>query len=157
MSATMMNHSRRQMLTPSGPSSINKKKEINGVDDSKPSAITTKNLAKPSIHRAPVPAPAKLPQPTSNNHLFAGYLAQEFLTKGTLFGEPWDPARAEAVPLSAAYDRGEKRKAETCGRADKDFEKQQRYLEVADLVKGDGTHLPGIVNPTQLARFLQLS
>ncbi|XP_071938286.1 uncharacterized protein [Coffea arabica] len=190
MSATTMNHSRRQILTP-GPSN-NKRKERDGLDGFKPSAITTKSLAKPSIHRAPTPlsnksssasaVPPKQQQPACNNQLLAGYLAHEFLTKGTLFGEPWDPARAEAVPVSSsaptrgsggpgkAYNTGsssgtnnkEKRKAEPApGPSEKDekrVEKQQRYLEVADLLKGDGAHahLPGIVNPTQLARFLQL-
>lgn len=191
----MMNHSRRQILTP-GPSQ-NKRKERDGLDGFKPSAITTKSLAKPSIHRAPAPLTNKSPsaaaaaaaavspkqQPACNNQLLAGYLANEFLTKGTLFGEPWDPARAEAVSVSSsapnrggggpgkAYDtstsginKKEKRKAEPApGPSEKDekrVEKQQRYLEVADLLKGDGAgaqaHLPGIVNPTQLARFLHL-
>ncbi|KAL3531206.1 hypothetical protein ACH5RR_010528 [Cinchona calisaya] len=168
MSATMMNHSRRQILTP-GPS-INKRKERDGLDGFKPSAITTKNLAKPSIHRAPTTTPGNnksTAQPACSNQLLAGYLAHEYLTKGTLFGEAFDPARAEAVPVcSSSSDRGkpaannahEKREAEPSVK-DKDegrVEKQQRYLEVADLLKGDGAHLPGIVNPTQLARFLQL-
>lgn len=170
MSATMMNHSRRQILT-SGPSN-NKRKEREGLEGFKPSAITTKSLAKPSIHRAPAAAQAKSPQPAYNNQLLAGYLAHELLTKGTLFGEPYDPARAEAVPLSqpptpgsgssssSSSARGkpisEKRKAEPSGKDDKQTEKHQRYLELAELLKEDGAHLPGIVNPTQLARFIQL-
>ncbi|KAL3517721.1 hypothetical protein ACH5RR_020310 [Cinchona calisaya] len=180
MSATMMNHSRRQLLTPSS----NKRKERDGLlDGFKPSPITTKNLAKPSIHRAapatPVnnstnkssplslslqqPQPQPLP-PACNNQLLAGYLAHEFLTKGTLFGEAWDPARADAVPVSSSSSsasNNKKRKAEAPAnfgkeKDEKRVEKQQRYLEVAELLKGDGAHLPGIVNPTQLARFLQL-
>lgn len=173
----MMNHSRRQILTPGPSSSSNKRKERDGLFDGfKPSPLTTKNLAKPSIHRAPpAPAPVKSPKPpapapaAANNKLLAGYLAHEFLTKGTLFGEPWDPARAEAVPVSAtssSSSRGkpahpEKRKAEPSAKAEEEeerkrSEKQQRYLEVADLLRADGVHIPGIVNPTQLARFLQL-
>ncbi|KAI5680066.1 hypothetical protein M9H77_01293 [Catharanthus roseus] len=167
MSATTMNHSRRQILTP-GPSN-NKRKERDGLDGFKSSAaVTTKSLAKPSIHRAP-PAQqqVKAPQPTYNNQLLAGYLAHEYLSKGTLFGEPFDPARAEAIPLSSS--RGgvgkpipEKRKAEPTttttriGKAEKQAEKHQKYLEVAELLKADGAHLPGIVNPTQLARFLHI-
>lgn len=162
MSATMMNHSRRQILT-SGPSN-NKRKERDGLEGFKPSAITTKSLAKPSIHRAPAAVQAKSPQPAYNNQLLAGYLAHEFLTKGTLFGEPYDPARAEAVPLSQSPATGsakgkpisEKRKAEPNSKDDKQTEKHQRYLELAELLKEDGAHLPGIVNPTQLARFIQL-
>ncbi|CAI9107586.1 OLC1v1006973C1 [Oldenlandia corymbosa var. corymbosa] len=188
MSATMMNHSRRQSLPSTGNnnSSSNKRKERDGyIDGFKPSALTTKNLARPSIHHR-APAPAKSPKPASpaaaaasssgaSNKLLAGYLAHEFLTKGTLFGETWDPARAEAgVPLSSssassstsgrgrpAHPMAEKRKAEPSGKAEEEderkrIEKQRRYVEVADLLRTDGVHIPGIVNPTQLARFLQL-
>jgi len=35
-------------------------------------------------------------------------------------------------------------------------EERERYVEVTGLLKGGGTHLQGVVNPTQLARFLHL-
>lgn len=78
--------------------------------------------------------------PPAGNRLLAGYLAHEFLTRGTLFGQQWDPAdcknpdlvrAGEPVPLKA-------------------------YAEVACLLKAEGAHIPGVVNPTQLAQWLQM-
>ncbi|KAL5711942.1 hypothetical protein ACHQM5_014163 [Ranunculus cassubicifolius] len=81
----------------------------------------------------------------SDNRVLAGYMANEFLTKGTLFGQKYDPARAEAAPVG-----GEKKAA--AGKP----KKNPSYAEVANLLKSDGTHIPGIVNPTQLAQWLQM-
>lgn len=151
--ATMSNQDRRFLNHARvGPSSVNKRKERDGFNDPKPKP------ARLVIPRTGSPAPS--PDPASSNQLLAGYLAHEFLTKGTLFGQPWDPARAEAVPVSAELRRpkpsGQKFQAEMGSRAEPQVEKNQRYVEVADLLKNDGAHLPGIVNPTQLARSLQL-
>ncbi|PKU62643.1 uncharacterized protein LOC110112863 [Dendrobium catenatum] len=71
----------------------------------------------------------------AGNRLLAGYLAHEFLTSGTLFGQMWDPARS-VQPV---------RKPEPV----------MAYADVAVLLKGNGAHIPGVVNPTQLARWLQ--
>lgn len=95
-------------------------------------------------------------EPVSSNRLLAGYLAHEFLTEGTLFGQKWDPARAEAVPLSAAAP-AVPRKTKSVDRAAAEPTKQHgSYADVASLMKTDGVHVPGIVNPTQLARWIQM-
>ncbi|XP_058208060.1 uncharacterized protein LOC131321059 [Rhododendron vialii] len=149
--ATMSNQDRRFLNHALVGPSV-KRKERDGFDDPKP------KQARLGIPGPGSPAPA--PEPASRNQLLAGYLAHEFLTKGTLFGQPWDPARAEAVPVSADSRRlklsGQKFKAEMSSRAEPQVERNQRYVEVADLLKTDGAHFPGIVNPTQLARSLQL-
>ncbi|CAO2832213.1 unnamed protein product [Amaranthus hypochondriacus] len=88
--------------------------------------------------------------PNSSNRLLAGYMAHEFLTKGTLFGQKFDPARAEALPVSAAEP---KRKAAV---EPGSIKPNRSYADVAQLLKADGTHIPGIVNPTQLARWIQM-
>ncbi|XP_059660313.1 uncharacterized protein LOC132306773 [Cornus florida] len=119
----------------------------------------TTKLAKPTFSRADSPTAPEAVNRVSSNQLLAGYLAHEFLTKGTLFGQQWDPARAEAVPVSAELRRLksiQKAKAEPSSKAEVQMEKYERYVEVADLFKTDGAHLPGVVNPTQLARLLQL-
>ncbi|CAI0386175.1 unnamed protein product [Linum tenue] len=91
----------------------------------------------------------------SNNQLLAGYLAHEFLSKGTLFGEPM---RADNCP-SPIYVKAKKIKPsmemerETKAMIGK---RSERYLEVSKLLKMEGAHLPGIINPTQLAQFLQM-
>ncbi|XP_057425148.1 uncharacterized protein LOC130718558 [Lotus japonicus] len=84
-----------------------------------------------------------------SNQLLAGYLAHEYLTKGTLLGQPWVPAKTDGP--TKAEDGEEGRKA-----AAAEEEERERYAEVAGLLRGGGTHLPGVVNPTQLARFLHL-
>ncbi|CAK9149985.1 unnamed protein product [Ilex paraguariensis] len=147
-----MNHARR-FLT---PGLSNERKDRDGLNALKPS--TTSKLAKPSVHRAAAPFTPKSSKPVTSNQLLAGYLAHEFLTKGTLFGEPWDLERAEVVDLSSASREkcNQKGKAEPTLKPNEQVEKYRRYAEVADLLKTDGAHMPGIVNPTQLAHFLTM-
>uniref|UniRef100_A0A2P2N856 Uncharacterized protein n=1 Tax=Rhizophora mucronata TaxID=61149 RepID=A0A2P2N856_RHIMU len=78
-------------------------------------------------------------------------MAYEFLTKGTLFGQKFDPDRAETVPLSAggASSRG-KQEAETGSKKE-----HRSYAEVASILKTQGAHIPGIFNPSQLASWIQ--
>lgn len=84
-------------------------------------------------------------------------MAYEFLTKGTLFGQKWDPARAEAVALSSSSGaEGKRAKPSQSGEAAEPSGQHQRYGELATLLKGEGAHIPGIVNPTQLARWIQM-
>ena len=64
------------------------------------------------------------------NYLLAGYMAHEFLTRGTLFGQKFVPAEDEAG--SSAKSQAE---------------------EVASIVSG--THIPGVVNPSQLSKWME--
>ncbi|XP_057484524.1 uncharacterized protein LOC130770902 [Actinidia eriantha] len=150
----MSNDHHRRFITPLGPS--RKRKDRDGFEVPKPPT----KLARPNIPR---PDPVSQAQESaSSNQLLAGYLAHEFLTKGTLFGQPWDPARADSVPLAAESRRlkfpgsSQKARAEPSPEAEPQTEKYQRYVEVSNMLKTDGSHLPGIVNPAQLARFLEL-
>ncbi|XP_039013764.1 uncharacterized protein LOC120143528 isoform X2 [Hibiscus syriacus] len=93
------------------------------------------------------------------NRLLAGYLAHEFLTRETLFGQPFDPARPQQT--DSGRGTGEDAKAGKRSRAEDvepkpREENHRRYVEVASLLKTDGAHIPGIVNPSQLARLLQM-
>ncbi|KDP26496.1 hypothetical protein JCGZ_17654 [Jatropha curcas] len=136
----------------------NKRKEREGFDSLKPSpppppAPPTK-LPKPTINRLDS---GILPEPAPSNQLLAGYLAHEYLTKGTLFGQPWAPSRAEAVPVSAGFVESKKIKAsQKAKEAEPNSNKEtyERYVDVSCLLKAGGAHLPGVVNPSQLARFL---
>ncbi|XP_076914886.1 uncharacterized protein LOC143574045 [Bidens hawaiensis] len=127
----------------------------------------TPKLAKPIIPRATAPVKAPKPaRPPSDNKLMAGYLAHEFLTKGTLFGQPWDPARADAAPVSAAAHLADFRKPmkQIVSQKEKpaepklgDKRKFDSYAQRSGILMGkNGVHIPGIVNPTQLTRFLNL-
>ncbi|XP_057963806.1 uncharacterized protein LOC131154966 [Malania oleifera] len=124
----------------------NKRKEREAIGGFKPSPA--KSLRPPAAQ----PCSPKPVQPSSANQLLAGYLAHEYLTKGTLFGQRWDPVGPEATRVA------ELRKAEPSRskEAEPGVEQHDRYVEVASLLKSDGAHLPGIVNPTQLARFLHV-
>lgn len=83
-------------------------------------------------------------------------MAYEFLTKGTLFGQKLDPARAEAVPLPSSAAEGKRMKPSQIEEAAEPSKQHQSYGELATLLKTDGAHIPGIVNPTQLARWIQM-
>ncbi|KAL3828267.1 hypothetical protein ACJIZ3_017069 [Penstemon smallii] len=90
-------------------------------------------------------------KPLSSNRLLAGYMAYEFLTNGTLLGQKYDPARAATLPAESKRNRSQSsNEAEPSGKS-----KPQSYAEVANLLKSDGAHIPGVVNPTQLARWIQ--
>lgn len=150
----MSYHSRR-LLT---PGASRKRKEMEAHHPS--------TLVKPLVSLTSVPrsvsgattssSKGAEPQPVLSNRLLAGYMAYEFLTKGTLFGQKFDPGRAEAMPVvSAEPKRGR------LGQPGKEGEpsgkpKPQSYAEVANLMKSDGVHIPGVVNPTQLARWIQM-
>uniref|UniRef100_A0A2P2K665 Uncharacterized protein MANES_13G037700 n=1 Tax=Rhizophora mucronata TaxID=61149 RepID=A0A2P2K665_RHIMU len=149
----------------------NKRKERDGFDLLKPSTpqpqvqphpppVLQPPAAKSLKPTPPLVGSEKLPETASNNRLLAGYLAHEYLTRGTLFAQPWDPARADAVPVSdAEYSKtvqpSQKAEADCSGKAEPNNENYQRYVEVSGLLKTDGAHIPGIVNPTQLRFFLQ--
>ncbi|XP_031276960.1 uncharacterized protein LOC116135398 isoform X2 [Pistacia vera] len=133
----------RRVLTPT------KRKER---DDYKPP--TTKSLkptpAQPESYKAPDPV-------SSSNQLLAGYLAHEYLTKGTLFGKPFDAAGDQA---GSGHGSGQVSAVEPMkvklGKKDEAEPQLKTYVEVASLLKTGGAHIPGIVNPTQLARFLHM-
>ncbi|KAK9050731.1 hypothetical protein SSX86_030296 [Deinandra increscens subsp. villosa] len=158
-------HAPRQLTTPMASNKTKTRDET--FDFLKPST----KLAKPLIPRAAAPIKAPRPPPMmmrapADNKLLAGYLAHEFLTKGTLFGQPWDPARADSVPVSAAAHSADVRKndKQLVSQRGKpaepkpgDKRKFESYAQFSGLVMGkNGVHIPGIVNPTQLTRFLNL-
>ncbi|XP_038906548.1 uncharacterized protein LOC120092519 [Benincasa hispida] len=140
---TMRLPPRRLMTSPRPIPRPIKRKEREGLDDDEAHQLSL---------TAKVPKPPPPPPPSHSNHLLAGYLAHEFLTKGTLFGQAWDkpdPAMASASASSPA-EPSEKHQDELHPK------NYQSYVEVANLLKHSGPHFQGIVNPTQLARLLNL-
>ncbi|XP_021630726.1 uncharacterized protein LOC110628390 [Manihot esculenta] len=143
-------------LPPRRVSTSSKRKEREGFDSLKPfppppPPTTPTKLAKPSIAQVGAGKPS---DPVPSNKLLAGYLAHEYLTKGTLLGQPWDPARAEEVAVES-----KKIKPSQIGKeeeAEPNKENYKRYVEVSSLLKAEGAHISGVVNPSQLARFLQM-
>ncbi|KAK4281318.1 hypothetical protein QN277_012831 [Acacia crassicarpa] len=163
----------RRVLTPSAAPNNNKRKERDEVFErprprikpspspNTPTAITPTKFLKPDKPSAGLESPrsssGKGLEPTSSNQLLAGFLAHEFLTAGTLFGEPWDPSRAAEGP-TPTFTEADRRKGKSSQSQMGEAEpgKQGRYAELAELLRGNGTHIAGIVNPTQLSRFLHL-
>ncbi|XP_010264996.1 PREDICTED: uncharacterized protein LOC104602843 [Nelumbo nucifera] len=146
-------HHPRRVLTP-GVS--RKRKEREGFDAHALKVSTTTTTASKE-------------EPASANKLLAGYLAQEFLRKGTLLGQKWDPARAEATPIESRkpnpgilnHHHHQQKAAEAAElkpptRNAAASVKHPSYDDVARLLKADGTHIAGIVNPKQLAEWLQM-
>ncbi|KAG7583081.1 hypothetical protein ISN44_As08g026240 [Arabidopsis suecica] len=89
------------------------------------------------------------PRATTPNWLLAGYMAHEYLTCGTMLGRKLYPGWAEVGPLVSpppgpSPQHREAKKA------------RQSYSEVATVFKIDGNHVPGVVNPTQLAKWIQM-
>ncbi|CAN6245153.1 unnamed protein product [Urochloa humidicola] len=80
------------------------------------------------------------------NKLLAGYLAHEFLRCGTLLGERRlePPARKEKEP------------AATPAPVVPAPEPSRRYAEVSRLLMAGGARIPGVVNPSQLGRWLRI-
>ncbi|KAG7026157.1 hypothetical protein SDJN02_12656, partial [Cucurbita argyrosperma subsp. argyrosperma] len=91
-----------------------------------------------------------------SNRLLAGYLAHEFLSKGTLFGEKYEPARSEAVGMTCSRPAEYKKTKPEAAAAPSVEKENQSYAEVASILKMEGAHLPGIVNPAQLARWIKI-
>lgn len=135
------------------------------------STAPIKPSSKPSVS-SPAQAPA------NNNILLAGYLAHEYLHKGTLFGQLYTPAppaspaassagsKTTIQPSSGSLNRERGKAVELKPKLkpkpsekkrihEPQLVKNQRYADVSQLLK-DGVHIPGIVNPSQLARFLHL-
>ncbi|XP_010457423.1 PREDICTED: uncharacterized protein LOC104738910 [Camelina sativa] len=141
-------------LPPRRVLTADKRKERDGAISSvtdKPPEISVKKLPPPPVNpisRKPTTAGA---EPVGSSQLMlAGYLSHEFLTNGTLFGEQWNPARAQSV------DQRKVKPSRSIETAEESEPKRKRYMEVTNLLRSDGAHLPGIVNPAQLARFLKL-
>lgn len=114
----------------------------------------------------------KLEKPIPSNRLLAGYLAHEFLTKGTLLGQKFDQGDQNRIETESdsVVDLIKQRQSQLYSRADSRAEasdeesgragvrkEHETYSEVARIVKTDGTHIKGIVNPTQLSRWIHKS
>ncbi|KAG2713671.1 hypothetical protein I3843_04G178200 [Carya illinoinensis] len=108
MSTKTMRLPPRRVLTPKVIDKKRKEREGLGLGALEPSS-------KPSRSK---PAGC-VDDPIPSNRLLAGYLAHEFLTRGTLLGLPWDPAKKEAVPVSGRGKQRDDGEAEPSGGAER--------------------------------------
>ncbi|CAA7390551.1 unnamed protein product [Spirodela intermedia] len=142
----------RQWVAAAAVAESRKRKERDVAAEFRRVHLTTRHEPPPPAQKSPAAAGG------GGNRLLAGYLAHEFLTLGTLFGQRWDPPAAvkpPAPPLRAVGKSGAPPPPPSAGEA-KQGKPPSGYAEVACLLKAEGAHIPGIVNPTQLARWLQM-
>ncbi|KAK1437329.1 hypothetical protein QVD17_03120 [Tagetes erecta] len=164
---TTTNLSGRQ-LPPLVPHKRKQRDEV--FDLLKPSKKQAKPMPKPVPYRAVAPTKPFKASSAHANMLLAGFMAHEFLTKGTLFGKLYDPTKADVPPASSAASSADFRTIKKPSRLEpesnprgnkirrlepKPPHKNHKYVEVSELLK-NGAHIRGIVNPSQLARLLHV-
>ncbi|KAL5215630.1 hypothetical protein ABZP36_007031 [Zizania latifolia] len=88
--------------------------------------------------------------PAPGNKLLAGQLAHEFLARGTLRGRPVEPSRSSSPALASPGA------VEPEPEPEREPDPKRRYAEVSWLLMASGARVPGVVNPTQLGRWLQI-
>ncbi|XP_047951700.1 uncharacterized protein LOC125197047 [Salvia hispanica] len=139
----MSSYPARRILT---PGASRKRKETEA-------ALVPLTSVSRAVSGATTSSKGSEPQPVASNRLLAGYMAYEFLTKGTLFGQKFDPGRAEAMPVNVAEPKRNRhgKEAEPMVKP-----KPESYAEVANIIRSDAVHIQGVVNPTQLARWIQM-
>jgi hypothetical protein len=76
------------------------------------------------------------------NWRLACFMCNEYLTRGTLLGRPWPPQDSNP---NWHENNDESRR-----------EKERLYHTLTDFLQAGDAHLPGIVNPSQLAAWLGL-
>ncbi|CAL5057089.1 unnamed protein product [Urochloa decumbens] len=110
-----------------------------GFRPDRAAALRLGALAKPPLpHQGAAAGPHAI---GGGNKLLAGYLAHEFLRCGTLLGERRLEPQARKEKELAAVPAPEP---------------SRRYAEVSRLLMAGGARIPGVVNPSQLGRWLRI-
>ncbi|KAI3676840.1 hypothetical protein L1987_86454 [Smallanthus sonchifolius] len=141
-----MNEQRQYGILPPGASRLKRKDREPLLPTKRPPPRTT----VPASATTKTSTGSKSIEITSSNKLLAGYMACEFLTKGTLLGHKFDGARSEAAARGKFRPVAEARTA---------VNGDERYKEITSLLmmKSDGGGcIPGIVNPTELCRWIEM-
>lgn len=145
-----MSYHARTILTPGASRKRKERESFYASAAAAPNTAAAKPTSRPAPAQAQAaakegPAAAEPPPAMSDNRLLAGYMAHEFLTMGTLLG-----SRPEAA-AAAARDEEPPPPVEEVGK-----KPSGSYGEVASILKADGVHVPGILNPSHLARWIQM-
>ncbi|XP_057440509.1 uncharacterized protein LOC130732489 [Lotus japonicus] len=119
-------------------------------------------MLPPRKHNRPENNKSEDVKPIYSNQLLAGYLAHEFLTRGTLLGKKFEPDSTQANSDLLSSDQPTRSQVNSeVATSTSTVDPPQRttieiYNELAVLMKGDGIHIKGIVNPTQLYEWIQM-
>lgn len=114
------------------------------------------NSRKGKLAEVDKSAAPKAAEPPPSNGLLAGYLAHEFLTKGTLLGRrvELDSARPDLSGSTSVEQKRIRLNSPTGEVKPSAVKEHGSYEEVANLLKIKGTCIKGIVNPTQLSNWI---
>jgi hypothetical protein len=117
---------------------------------------TNDNLYKTSARSPNLPPQLSVNETKVVNWRLACCMCNEYLTLGTLLGRPWPTQdskpnwhenNGKSQPKSGSLDQdGDESRRE----------KERLYHTLADFLQAGDVHLPGIVNPSQLAAWLGL-
>lgn len=118
---------------------------------------TEEKLYKTSV-RTPNLPPRRPENEKKVNWRLACFMSHEYLTRGTLLGRPWPPQDSNPQCRYEKNDKSEPRSSCLDQEGDESKrEKERLYLTLADFLRTGDVHLPGIVNPSQLAAWLGLN
>lgn len=119
--------------------------------------LTDENL----LHKTCAGVPNLPPQRSVNeknvvNWRLACFMCNEYLTLGTLLGSPWPPQ--DSIPnWHEITDKSEPKSGSRNENEDESRRDKERvYHTLTDFLRAGDVHLPGIVNPSQLAAWLGL-
>ncbi|GAU36792.1 hypothetical protein TSUD_395000 [Trifolium subterraneum] len=129
----------RRVLTPSSSSTTsNKRKERDDPFErpNKPIPGPNSKILKPDKPISKLGPATTTTTTVPSNQLLAGYLAHEFLTKGTLLGQPLDPSKTKEEE-DGDGEEGKATEAPPCRKSETKIEKE-RYVEVMALLKTIG-------------------
>jgi len=119
--------------------------------------LTDRNLLYKTSARAPnLPPRRSVNEKKVVNWRLACYMSNEYLTRGTLLGRPWPPQDSKPN-----WHENNDKSEPNSGPLDEDGDESRRdkerlYHTLADFLRAGDVHLPGIVNPSQLAAWLGL-
>ncbi|KAK4744584.1 hypothetical protein SAY87_010896 [Trapa incisa] len=133
-----MNHHSQRILA---PGTLRKRKEREPML----SGAEVDAARKPAGPTAPAEASS---HPEFDNRILASYMAYEFLTRGTLLGQKLNNGRTEADRVSLPGPSSETHTNE--------IKESRSYTELACILKMEGVHIPMIINPTELAGWIQM-
>lgn len=119
---------------------------------------TNDSLYKTSATSPRLPPQRPVDKKKAVNWRLACFMANEYLTHGTLLGRPWPPQdsnpkcghenKYKSKPKSAALDKDDDEMRR---------EKERVYHTLTDFLRAGDVQLPGIVNPSQLASWVGLN
>lgn len=99
-------------------------------------------LYKTSVRGPSLPPRRSVNEKKVVNWRLACFMCNEYLTRGTLLGRPWPPQDSNPNWQENKDGTGS--------------EKERLYHTLTDFLQAGDVHLPGIVNPSQLAAWLGL-